>query len=225
MQLSPRIRSDYERRYNRVNGTHVSECKRLLGEVLRKEWGFDGLVMSDWYGTYSVDVALNAGLDLEMPGPPRWRSPMLVNHALTARKLLTSTLDERARTVLKFVHKMAHVSPDVVFGDGEERTRDDPKDRVFNREVAAKAAVLLKNERKVLPLSGESYKGKKVLVVGPNAQARVISGGGSAFLKPSYVVTPWEGITAAAKSADLDVRYQVGCYGSLIHFPCTPYKH
>lgn len=209
--------SDFRRRYNRVNGTHVSECKRLLGEVLRKEWGFDGLVMSDWYGTYSVDIALNAGLDLEMPGPPRWRSPVLVNHALTARKLLTSTLDARASTVLKFVHKMAQVSPDVVFGDGKERTRDDPKDREFNREVAAKAVVLLKNERGVLPLGGEKWKGKKVLVVGPNAQARVISGGGSAFLKPSYVVTPWDGVTAAAKPAGLDVQYQVGCYGRSFH--------
>ncbi|KAG9098230.1 hypothetical protein FRC06_006632 [Ceratobasidium sp. 370] len=197
----------YMTAYNRVNGTHVSECKRLLGDVLRKEWGFDGLVMSDWYGTYSVDIALNAGLDLEMPGPPRWRQPTLVNHALTARKLVPSTLDARARTVLEFVQRMARVSPEVVFGDGEERTRDDPKDREFNRELASRAIVLLKNERNVLPLE----KAKNVLVVGPNAQARVISGGGSAFLRPSYVVTPWEGINAA-KPKDVNVQFQVGCY-------------
>ncbi|ELU44737.1 glycosyl hydrolase, putative [Rhizoctonia solani AG-1 IA] len=192
------------------HGTHVSECKRLLDEVLRKEWGFNGLVMSDWYGTYSVDIALNAGLDLEMPGPPRWRQPALVNHALTSRKLLPSTLDLRAKTVLDFVQKLAKTSPDVVFGDGEERTRDDPKDREFNRKLAGRAIVLLKNQEQVLPL-----KKKNVLVVGPNAQARVISGGGSAFLKPSYVITPWDGIIAA-KPKDVDVKFEVGCYGSYI---------
>ncbi|QRV86694.1 glycoside hydrolase family 3 protein [Ceratobasidium sp. AG-Ba] len=197
----------YMTAYNRVGGTHVSECKRLLGDVLRKEWGFDGLVMSDWYGTYSVDIALNAGLDLEMPGPPRWRQPTLVNHALTARKILPSTIDTRARTVLEFVQKMARVSPEVVFGDGEERTRDDPKDRSFNRELASQAIVLLKNERGVLPLN----KPGKLLIVGPNAQARVISGGGSAFLRPSYVVTPWDGINTA-KPKDVNVKFEVGCY-------------
>ncbi|KAH7340805.1 beta-glucosidase [Rhizoctonia solani] len=196
----------YMTAYNRIYGTHVSECKRMLGDILRKEWGFDGLVMSDWYGTYSVDVAINAGLDLEMPGPPRWRQPMLVNHALTSRKLLPSTLDLRAKTVLDFVQKLARTSPDVVFGDGKERTRDDPKDREFNRKLAGRAIVLLKNDQEILPLNK-----KKLLVVGPNVQARVISGGGSAFLKPSYAVTPWDGIMAA-KAEGVDVKFEVGCY-------------
>ncbi|GJD04392.1 glycosyl hydrolase family 3 [Colletotrichum higginsianum] len=59
--------------YNKINGVHVSEDPLLLKQVLREEWGFKGLVMSDWFGTYSTSEALNAGLDLEMPGPTQWR--------------------------------------------------------------------------------------------------------------------------------------------------------
>jgi beta-glucosidase len=63
--------------YNRLNGTYCSEHPWLLTELLRGEWGFDGLVMSDWYGTHSAAASLQAGLDLEMPGPPRERGPRL----------------------------------------------------------------------------------------------------------------------------------------------------
>ncbi|KAF8758610.1 Glycoside hydrolase family 3 [Rhizoctonia solani] len=149
--------------------------------------GFNGLVMSDWYGTYSVDIALNAGLDLEMPGPPRWRQPALVNHALTSRKLLPSTLDLRAKTVLDFVQKLAKTSQML--------------------SLATEKNVLGTIRR----INKSCLKKKNVLVVGPNAQARVISGGGSAFLKPSYVITPWDGIIAA-KPKDVDVKFEVGCY-------------
>lgn len=195
--------------YGRIDNVHCSENPRLLQDILRKEWGFDGLVMSDWYGTYSVAEALNAGLDLEMPGPPRWRTPLLVNHSLTAQKTSFKTLNTRVSTLLSFVQKMSRVNPDIVYGDGIERSRDSPEARKFCRKLAADSMVLLKNEGDLLPLRKE--KVKKVAIIGPNAKGRVISGGGSAALKPTYVVTPYQGILDNAPEG-IEFQYSVGCY-------------
>ncbi|KAH9857719.1 glycoside hydrolase family 3 protein [Lenzites betulinus] len=195
--------------YGRINGVHCSENPTLLKDILRKDWGFDGIVMSDWFGTYSVDLGINAGLDLEMPGPPRWRTSTLVSHTLSCQKVLPSTLDERARDILSFVQRQAQRNPDVVFGDGKERTRDSPEGRAFCRRLAAEGMVVLKNEKDVLPIEPE--KVKRVALIGPNMKDRVISGGGSAALKASYVVTPYAGITEnAPKGVEFD--FSVGCY-------------
>ncbi len=84
--------------YNRVNGTHVSENKELLNGILREEWGFEGMIMSDWTGVYSCDTSIKAGLDLEMPGPPVFRSQQ-ISRQITAGKLFEWDIDERARKV------------------------------------------------------------------------------------------------------------------------------
>ena len=164
------------------------------------------------YGTYSVSEALNAGLDLEMPGPPRWRTPMLVQHSLSAAKLSLPTLTERAAHMLRFVQKLAARNPDVVYGDGKERTRDSPEARAFCRKLAAEGMVLLRNEEGLLPLRTSEGKTLKVAVVGPNAKGYVISGGGSAALKASYVVTPYQGLEEG-KPDGVELSYHVGCYG------------
>lgn len=175
---------------------------------MRDEWGFNGIIMSDWYGTYSTAEAVNAGLDLEMPGLPRWRTPTLMSSSLGSRKILPSTLDTRAETMLRFVQKIAQANPDIVYGDGKEGTRDSLELRRFCRRVAADGTVLLKNQGGILPIQGE----KRIAVIGPNADTKVISGGGSAALKPSYVVTPWEGLVHNAP-AGVELRYSVGSYG------------
>jgi beta-glucosidase len=162
------------------------------------------------YGTYSVDLAINAGMELEMPGPPRWRTPLLVNHMLSCQKVLPSTIDERVTTLLEFVQRQAKRNPDVVFGDGQERSRDSAETRKFTRRLAADGMVLLKNEGGVLPLAFGSVK--KVAIIGPNAKERIISGGGSAQLKASYVVSPYEGLVANAPEG-IEFDYTVGCYG------------
>ncbi|KII88806.1 glycoside hydrolase family 3 protein [Plicaturopsis crispa FD-325 SS-3] len=195
--------------YGRIDGIHVTENPRLLKDILRDEWKFEGIVMSDWYGTYGVDQSINAGMDLEMPGPPRWRTPLLVNQCLTAQKLFPSSIDERVSTLLTFVQKMARINPDIVYGDGVERSRDSPEAREFCRKVAAEGIVLLKNEDALLPLT--PGKAKKLAVIGPNALERVISGGGSAALKPTYMVRPWDGLTKGAPEG-IDIEYAVGCY-------------
>ncbi|KAI0928112.1 hypothetical protein AcW2_004230 [Taiwanofungus camphoratus] len=197
--------------YGRIGGVHCSENPMLLQDILRKEWGFDGIVMSDWYGTYSVDLAINAGLDLEMPGPPRWRTKLLVTHMLSSQKVLTSTLDKRVGALLEFIQRQARRNPEVVYGDGKERTRDTQEGRGFCRRLAAEGMVVLRNEGAVLPLKSEEKKIKRVALIGPNMKGRIISGGGSAALKPSYVVTPYEGILSNAPLG-LDFQYAVGCY-------------
>lgn len=165
------------------------------------------------YGTYGVSEALNAGLDLEMPGPPRWRAPALVAHSLSAGKLSIPTVTERAETILRFVQKLAKRNPDVVYGDGEERTRDSPEIRNFCRKLAAEGMVLLKNQHDVLPLKPNKDGSLKIAVIGPNAKGYVISGGGSAALKASYVATPYNGIDEARPNG-VELSYHVGCYGT-----------
>ena len=147
-------------------------------------------------------------MDLEMPGPPRWRTPLLVTHMLSSQKVLDSTLDERARNVLAFVQRQARRNPDVVFGDGQERTCDTPEKRAFARRLAAEGMVLLKNDGPVLPVKPNT----KVAIIGPNAKERIISGGGSAQLKASYIVTPFDGLVDNAPE-DVEISYEVGCYG------------
>lgn len=166
------------------------------------------------YGTYGVNEPINAGLDLEMPGPPRWRQPLLVLQNLSTQKILQRTIDERVTTLLTFVQQQAKRNPKVVFGDGIERTRDSPENRAFCRKLASDGMVLLKNNRNVLPLCAD--KVKRVAVIGPNAKERVVSGGGSAALKPSYVISPWDGITQNAP-ARIEFTHHVGCYGNYFH--------
>lgn len=101
-------------RYNRVNGIHASENKFLLNDILRKDWGFKGTIMSDWFGTYSVDHSMNAGLDLEMPGPNKWRTVGFVNTTVISRKLLPRTIKRRAASVLDLVQKCVKASPAVL---------------------------------------------------------------------------------------------------------------
>ena len=162
------------------------------------------------FGTYSVDQAISAGLDLEMPGPPRWRTPLLVNHSLGAQKISVEDIDARVTAILSLVQKLAKKNPEVVFGDGVERSRDSPEARQFCRKLTAETMVLLKNKSGLLPLHVD--KAKKIAIIGPHAKASVISGGGSAALKPTYVVTPWDGITKAAPEG-FSMRYAVGTYG------------
>lgn len=154
-----------------------------------------------------------------MPGPPRWRTSLLIRHCLACQKLLLPTIDERVTKMLTFIQKMARRNPEIVYGDGSEGTRDSPHARLFCRKVAADGMVLLKNERNLLPFT--AHKVKKLAVIGPNARGRVISGGGSAALKASYIVTPWEGILQNAPSG-IDIKYEVGCYGECdVTYPPT----
>ncbi|KAK5939464.1 beta-glucosidase [Knufia obscura] len=191
----------YMTAYNQVNGTHVSESPRLIGDVLRKEWGFDGMVMSDWFGTYSSTESVKAGLDLEMPGPSYVRGK-LINQALGCGKLREYDVDNCVREVLKLVKK---VLPLGIPENAPEHTVDSPETAALLRQISSNSIVLMKNDKNVLPFKKE----KATAVIGPNADFAAFSGGGSASLLPYYAITPLQGVKDAAK----DVKYTLGAPG------------
>lgn len=135
--------------YNRVNGLHMSEHPGILSGVLKKEWRYDGCVLSDWFGTYSTIESINAGLDLEMPGPTEWRGKRIAT-AMGVGKISEETLDARAGSVLKLVERCSRSG---IPERGPESCRDTPGDRDILRRLAAESIVLLKNENEILPLS------------------------------------------------------------------------
>ncbi|KAB5539454.1 glycosyl hydrolase family 3 N terminal domain-containing protein [Coniochaeta sp. 2T2.1] len=188
--------------YNGVNGTYCSENRELLEGMLRREWGWEGLVMSDWYGTYGTTDPVKAGLDLEMPGPPRFRGEGL-KFCVQTDKVREHEVDERVRKVLGFVRRcMGSGIPE----GKEEEMRDVEETRELLRRIGGEGTVLLKNDGGVLPLRKE---GKRTVVIGPNAKVATYHGGGSASLAAYYAVTPWEGVVQKVKG---EVGYGVGCY-------------
>ncbi|KAK7040397.1 hypothetical protein VNI00_009875 [Paramarasmius palmivorus] len=207
-------------KYNRVNGTHVSENPDILQKILRDEWKFEGLIMSDWFGTYGIENAINAGLDLEMPGTKKWRTIDLVNRAIESKKVSTRIIKARARNVLEFVQKCCQEAPEILDGDGEERTVESDDDKVLMKQIASESIVLLKNEGKLLPLKPQGIK--KIAVVGGNAKQPVLSGGGSAALKPSYFISPYQGIVNALGS-DVEVAFSEGA-PTYQHMPTLEYE-
>ncbi|TVY45305.1 putative beta-glucosidase I, partial [Lachnellula occidentalis] len=192
----------YMTSYNKVNGVHASENKKLLQTTLRDEWGFDGVVLSDWFGTYSTSAAVKAGMDLEMPGPTRFRGNAL-GHAISCGKVSLEVLDDRARAMLKLVNRCAASG---VKERAEEIEINTPETSSLLRKLATDSTVLLKNDNNVLPLS----KSKTIVVIGPNAKVSTFCGGGSSALAPYYAITPYDGIVS--KTSCKEVPFTVGAY-------------
>jgi beta-glucosidase len=173
-------------RYNRINGTYVADDARLINGILRKEWGFDGLVMSDWMGTYSTSEGVNAGVDLEMPGPSRWRGEKLLQ-ALKLGQVSEGTIDCSARRVLKLLKALNRYGcPD----EAPEYEAVNQERDEFIAHAAAEGVVLLKNEGSVLPLPANA----KVAVIGHLARVTSLGGGGSAKVNSLRAVTPLDGL-------------------------------
>jgi beta-glucosidase len=144
-----------------------------------------------------------------MPGPTRWRTPTHLDLLIGARKVKSSTVDERVKGVLDFVQQTTRRLPEIVFGKDEERTLDNKEHQAVARRAATGAIVLLKNDRAVLPLGPEL---QRIALIGPSVKARVLTGGGSAKLGASYCVTPWEGLTQAAPKS-LKIDFALGAIG------------
>ncbi|KAI5788501.1 glycoside hydrolase superfamily [Geopyxis carbonaria] len=197
--------------YSKINGVYASNNRRLLTTILREEWGFDGLVMSDWFGVNSIVPSVEAGMDLEMPGPARKRGKNLAD-AVKQGYMDESSLDINVRRVLQLIYKTGkYRHPE--WEEGQEQAINRPEHQTFLRKAAAEGIVLLKNEKNLLPLGPKLGSAKQVAFIGPNANESVAAGGGSAALNPHYRQRPFEQFTknVADRFPNLKVKHAKGC--------------
>jgi beta-glucosidase len=173
--------------YNRIDGIYATANKQYLTGVLRDEWGFEGLVMSDWGATHDRVAAVEAGCDLTMPSAANTDHEIV--DAVRAGTLDESVLNSACERILSLVFKGAEAHKDSAF--------DYEGDHVLSREAAAESIVLLKNEDHILPLG----KTTKVAFIGAFAQTPRYQGGGSSNINSYKVVSPWEAAQAAALPA------------------------
>jgi beta-glucosidase len=189
--------------YNLTNGSHMSQNKYLLTDVVKKEWGFDGVIMSDWGGTYDGIEAANGGQDLEMPGPVHMNRKNLLP-AIEQGKVSVATIDDKVRRILTTAVRFGWL-------DREQTdwsiSRYNQQGRQMALNAARESLVLLKNEGSLLPLT--KARTKTILVVGPNAYPAVPVGGGSARVEPFSAVSFLEGLSNYLGS-DTQVFYSRG---------------
>ncbi|KAL6247649.1 hypothetical protein RBB50_004997 [Rhinocladiella similis] len=172
--------------YNLVNGTHADAHYELITNILRKQWGFDGLVMSDWGGTNSVSQSLRAGQDLEMPGPPIKRTPRNIERALQSGELDKETLDRRVEAVLELLSRTGKFAkPEII----KEQAIDRPEHRKLIRQAGAQSMVLLKNTNNILPIQKQRVKSIAMLGL---AKEYLGHGGGSAAVNSHHKITPYQ---------------------------------
>jgi beta-glucosidase len=190
--------------YNKINGVYASEHPYTLTTILKEEWGFDGVVMSDWFGTQSTAASINAGLDLEMPGPPRWRGEQLLQ-AVERGEVDVATIDASVRRLLRLIERSGAFGHPV---EEPEQAIDRPEHRAVAREAAAEGIVLLKNAGQVLPLQPDRLT--SLAIIGPNAKTARIMAGGSAQVNAHYAVTPFDAVVARA-GEQVRIGYELGC--------------
>jgi len=189
--------------YNLTNGLYMSQHGYLNNDIVKQEWGFRGVIMSDWISTYDAIGAANGGLDIEMPSGSQFNRGNLLP-AIETGKVSMATLDDKVRRILRVA---------VTFGwlDREQLDTTIPRYNVDAHEIALAGAregmVLLRNENDLLPLDRSEIK--SILVVGGNAYPAVTGGGGSSKVEPFNAVSILEGMAAVAGKS-IRVHYAPG---------------
>ena len=189
--------------YNLTNGLYMSQHEYLNVDVAKEEWGFDGVIMSDWIATYDAIGAANGGLDIEMPSGAHFNRETLVP-ALESGKVSMATLDDKVRRILRIAVRFGWL-------DRDQLDLGIPRYNVAARDAALQGAregmVLLRNENAALPLDPDDID--SILVVGPNAHPAVTGGGGSSKVEPFSAVSILEGIVEVAGNG-IQVSYAPG---------------
>ena len=203
--------------YNLYRGQHVCYNERLIMDILKGEWGFDGAVISDWGGVHETEAAVKNGLDLEFGtwtdgltmgatnGYDAYYLAAPYREGILNGTYGTQELDEKCRRVLRLIFRTA-MNPDKPFGaiDSEDHY-------AAARRIGGEGIVLLKNEGNVLPVASAA---RRILVVGENAVKMMTVGGGSSSLKVQHEISPLDGIRARA-GADVQVSYARGYVGDV----------
>jgi beta-glucosidase len=193
--------------YNRVNGTTMTE-NPLQRDVLKREWAFDGVIMSDWYATRSVAAAGEDLLDLAMPGPESPWTEWLLDEVQSG-KISESAIDGHVLRILRLAARVGALDGLAAATPPAQRWSDQELSSEL-RAAAAAGMVLIKNDG-LLPLDMSSLK--QVALIGPNAATARTLGGGSATVFPPYVVSPLDGLRAAL-GAEIKIVPAVGVRSS-----------
>ncbi|MCM1224143.1 MAG: glycoside hydrolase family 3 protein, partial [Lachnospiraceae bacterium] len=176
--------------YNMLYGEHCCQSDFLLKKILREEWQYDGVVVSDWGGVHDTERAANSQLDIEMSVTYDFDDYHMANPLLKkvqAGEIPESVIDEKIRRILRLMERLHML-------DGKRKTGsyNTPGHREAAHRAARESIVLLKNERNLLPLKRENMK--RILLIGENAQCIHSNGGGSAEIKALYEISPLMGI-------------------------------
>ncbi len=173
--------------YNLLYGIHTTESRYLNIDLLRKEWGFKGIVMSDWGAVHSTVATANGGLDLEMPTSEYWKNE-LVKDAMSKGLVSEATINEKVQHILQTMSAFGVLDKDSTRNNENYEKQKLPELKAAALKIAENGITLLKNENDILPLGKQKF-----VVLGPNAD-KIARGGGSGQVNYYSAVTPWEGI-------------------------------
>ena len=187
--------------YNKVNGVYCSENAHLNNEILRDEWGFKGMTVSDWGGTHSTMGAALGGLCVQMTGDNYFGQALI--DSVRNGALDEAVVDAKVREILRLRFAIEPVPEDVA----NTIMTSQPETQKIAYEIAQKSIVLLKNEAGNLPIAKDV---KKIAVIGQNAVLTTAAGGIGAGVKTLYEISPLEGIQARAEKAGVEVVYAPG---------------
>lgn len=184
--------------YNLVNGQHATQNAALNNQILKADWHFDGLLMSDWEATYDGIAAANAGLDLEMPRA-KAMAPATLAAAIQQGQLNLSTLDDHVRRILRLAVRYGLTGPQRP--TPAPLVQDRPAARAIAYKEAAESIVLLRNERNLLPLF--AAKLHRLALIGPNVIPAVTGGGGSSYTTAVASTNLHDALASAAPNLQL----------------------
>jgi beta-glucosidase len=179
--------------YNRVNGSFMTANDYLINQVLKKEWGFDGILMSDWGATHDALAAANGGLDLEMPSG-EYFNPRDLEPLIDSKQVSQAVIDDKVRRILRVMLQMNwmnHTQKDA------DIPLDDPQSNQTALDAAREGITLLKNQGNLLPLDRSKYH--TIAVISPNGD-QFITGGGSSRTVPFHFILLADGLSSVAGS-------------------------